>query len=193
MAEQHQLKDVKNSDIALVPQPSDDINDPLNWPKWKKAAAFSCIVYFAMLGSWIMGGVVLGIPAIIQEFGITLNDAIDGLISWIVLTLGLGVLSPPIRDTELLRTSSGHRSRSTLASARSSSSSHSSPSQAQYGVPKHSRGRVWKQPGSSVPLRTLLARVFALELKLISSSSMNAVSGWEFTSLGCWVVSALAA
>ena len=26
----------KNSHIVLVPQPSDDPNDPLNWPSWKK-------------------------------------------------------------------------------------------------------------------------------------------------------------
>ncbi len=26
----------KNEHIVLVPQPSDDPNDPLNWPQWKK-------------------------------------------------------------------------------------------------------------------------------------------------------------
>lgn len=26
----------KNAHIVLVPQPSDDPNDPLNWPTWKK-------------------------------------------------------------------------------------------------------------------------------------------------------------
>ena len=26
----------KNEHIVLVPQPSNDPNDPLNWPKWKK-------------------------------------------------------------------------------------------------------------------------------------------------------------
>ena len=26
----------KNAHIVLVPQPSDDPNDPLNWPQWKK-------------------------------------------------------------------------------------------------------------------------------------------------------------
>lgn len=30
----------KNSHIVLVPQPSDDPNDPLNWPKWKKHTVF---------------------------------------------------------------------------------------------------------------------------------------------------------
>ena len=26
----------KNSDLILAPQPSEDPNDPLNWPKWQK-------------------------------------------------------------------------------------------------------------------------------------------------------------
>ena len=30
----------KDSHIVLVPQPSDDPNDPLNWPKWKKHMVF---------------------------------------------------------------------------------------------------------------------------------------------------------
>ena len=30
----------KNSHIVLVPQPSDDPNDPLNWPQWKKHTVF---------------------------------------------------------------------------------------------------------------------------------------------------------
>jgi len=38
-----------------------------------------------------MGGVTLGIPGIISEFDLGLNDAVNGLISWVVLTLGVGV------------------------------------------------------------------------------------------------------
>jgi hypothetical protein len=89
----HQLKDVKNTDIALIPQPSDDVNDPLNWCKWKKSVAFLCVCFYAFLGSWIMGGVTLGIPGIITEFDVSLNNAVNGLISWVVLTLGVGVVS----------------------------------------------------------------------------------------------------
>ena len=90
-ADTHQLKDVKNTDIALIPQPSDDVNDPLNWPKWRKSVAFLCVCFYAFLGSWIMGGVTLGIPGIMTEFDVGLNNAVNGLISWIVLTLGVGV------------------------------------------------------------------------------------------------------
>jgi hypothetical protein len=87
----HQFKDVENKDIVLVPQPSDDVNDPLNWPKWKKGVAFLTVVFYAFLASWVLGGINLGIPGIITELGADLNQAINGLISWPVLTLGIAV------------------------------------------------------------------------------------------------------
>ena len=91
--EAHQLKNKKNSDIALVPQPSDDVNDPLNWPKYKKALAFLSIITFTFSLGWMLAGIAYGIPGIIQDLSISLNQAVDGLISWVVLTLGLAVLS----------------------------------------------------------------------------------------------------
>ena len=30
----------KYAHVVLMPQPSDDPRDPLNWPKWKKEACF---------------------------------------------------------------------------------------------------------------------------------------------------------
>src|SRR5271154_472363 len=105
-ADTHQLKDVKNTDIALIPQPSDDVNDPLNWPKWKKAVAFLCVCFYAFLGSWIMGGVTLGIPGILSEFPVGLNEVINGLISWVVLTLGVGVHLCLSYYSDMCRTSS---------------------------------------------------------------------------------------
>lgn len=39
----------KNSHIVLVPQPTDDPNDPLNWPKWKKHTVF--FVLYVILSS----------------------------------------------------------------------------------------------------------------------------------------------
>ncbi|KKY15770.1 putative mfs transporter [Phaeomoniella chlamydospora] len=34
---------VKGENLVLVPQPSDDPNDPLNWPQWKKETVFAVI------------------------------------------------------------------------------------------------------------------------------------------------------
>jgi hypothetical protein len=70
----------------LVPQPSDDVNDPLNWPKWKKVAAFIPIVCFAGPGTAIV--------LIMKAFHIDLEETVNGIIGYTILTLGLGVISP---------------------------------------------------------------------------------------------------
>lgn len=89
----HQFKDKGNTDIVLIPQPSDDVNDPLNWPAWKKSLAFSTILVFTALVTWVIGGLGTAIVLLIEEFGKDLNDTATGLISWCVLTLGAGVLT----------------------------------------------------------------------------------------------------
>jgi hypothetical protein len=76
---------------VLVPQPSDDPNDPLNWPKWRKALAFLSLCCFAGLTNWVIAGIGSGILLIMEDYEIDLNTAVTGTISWCILTLGLGV------------------------------------------------------------------------------------------------------
>ena len=38
-----------------------------------------------------MGGIALGIPGIMHEFGIDLNRTVNGVVSWTVFTVGIGV------------------------------------------------------------------------------------------------------
>ena len=76
-----------------MPQPTDDINDPLNWPKWKKIAAFIPIVTFAALTNWVVAGPGTAIPQLMVEFHLDLDQVVNGLINWVVLTLGLGVIT----------------------------------------------------------------------------------------------------
>ena len=95
IADTHQFKDKENTDIVLVPQPSDDPNDPLNWPKQKKALAFISIVFYAYAVTWVLGGIAFGIPLMMVDLNIDLNAAVTGLISWVVLTLGIGVSTTP--------------------------------------------------------------------------------------------------
>jgi hypothetical protein len=43
----------RNSDIVLVPQPSDSPRDPLNWPQWKKELLLLIIsIDTAVVGAW---------------------------------------------------------------------------------------------------------------------------------------------
>lgn len=41
----------RDAHIVLVPQPSDDPNDPLNWPRWKKHLTYGvlCVLDWLLL------------------------------------------------------------------------------------------------------------------------------------------------
>jgi hypothetical protein len=47
-----QLKTTKNGATVLIPQPSDDPEDPLNWSFGKKASVFACIIPGCFLTDW---------------------------------------------------------------------------------------------------------------------------------------------
>jgi len=85
----HVLK--TKDDIVLVPQPSDDPNDPLNWSTYKKALAFGPIISFAFLGNWVVAGFGVALLLLIEEFQRDLNTTAQDLIGMPVLALGAGV------------------------------------------------------------------------------------------------------
>ena len=87
----HRFKTQENSDIVLIPQPTSDPNDPLNWPRWKKHAALLSVSYLCMSAGWFLGGLGPAIPLVMAEFQIDLNTTVNGIINWSVLLLGLGV------------------------------------------------------------------------------------------------------
>ena len=89
--ETHQAKTER--DIVLVPQPSDDINDPLNWPTIKKIGAFMPIIIFSFVGNWSIAGLAVAVPQLMSEFGRGLNDTAQGFVGYPILGLGLGVSS----------------------------------------------------------------------------------------------------
>lgn len=46
----------RDSDVLLVPQPSNSPNDPLNWPLWKKdVMLFFICIDTAVVGAWVSG------------------------------------------------------------------------------------------------------------------------------------------
>jgi hypothetical protein len=90
----HRFKSKGDTDIVLVPQPKDDPNDPLNWPRWRKIMAFITVGSFASEAGWISGGLSTAIILLIKEFHTNLKTTVDGMINWNILTLGLGVKIP---------------------------------------------------------------------------------------------------
>lgn len=43
------LQRKKGEDIVLQPPPTDDPNDPLNWPTWRKHINFGLSVFYAFM------------------------------------------------------------------------------------------------------------------------------------------------
>ena len=78
----------KYSHVILVPQPSDDPNDPLNWPQWHK----ECILLIVGLSAAVVGafGPMLspGFVQISAELGISVNTLSQST-AWLILTIGL--------------------------------------------------------------------------------------------------------
>lgn len=78
----------KRSDVVLQPQPSNDVNDPLNWSRWRKEAYYiSILIGTAVVGA--IGPIVIPAPPqIVPEFKISVKEFI-ALIGDLVLTYGI--------------------------------------------------------------------------------------------------------
>lgn len=51
----------RNSHVVLVPQPSDDPNDPLNWPLWRRDMLFVLLLWGIVVGEcWHL---LMSVPA----------------------------------------------------------------------------------------------------------------------------------
>ncbi|KAF2276286.1 MFS general substrate transporter [Westerdykella ornata] len=80
----------RHSHIILVPQPSDDPNDPLNWPLWKK----DMILFIVGMSAAVVGayGPMLG-PGFIpvsKELNISIS-VLSQSTAWTILAIGLSV------------------------------------------------------------------------------------------------------
>jgi uncharacterized membrane protein YbhN (UPF0104 family) len=114
---------LRGTNVVLVPQPSNDPNDPLRWSTWKKYFAFLNVCLFAAMTTGFISGFSPALYLLGLEFKKDLSGT-SGLITWPLLVSGLGVSivhakrSFVLRDTFLTkpcRTSSGYQLPSTLA------------------------------------------------------------------------------
>lgn len=74
---------------ALYPVPTDDPNDPLQWPEWKKSAILIICSLYSFLGNGALTGPSVYINIYAEEFGIS-TTAASGLISYPNLAFGFG-------------------------------------------------------------------------------------------------------
>lgn len=182
----HQFKDKRNTDIVLIPQPSDDINDPLNWPSWKKTLAFAPIVIFTALGTWVIGGLGTALVLLMIEFEQDLNSTATGLISWSVLAFGAGVNLPsPVPsefESNVCRTFSGFPLRCISVNDLLFSFRHFYFLERLFGVPRRRVFEVLLRHVCCVLLREVLLKALLLRLVQIYSFFMSGDGGWVFMS-----------
>ncbi|KAF9011091.1 MFS general substrate transporter [Cyathus striatus] len=81
----------RHAHVVLVPQPSDDPNDPLNWPKWKKEACFWTLAFAATLDGALSPMVGPGYVLLANQFHVTVDDVASGF-GGILLGLGCFML-----------------------------------------------------------------------------------------------------
>lgn len=64
----------KYADTVLVPQPSDDPNDPLNWPQWRKDLALAILMGITVIVGcvWIM--LAPGQGVLVKEFNVSMTE-----------------------------------------------------------------------------------------------------------------------
>ncbi|KAL6250091.1 hypothetical protein RBB50_002392 [Rhinocladiella similis] len=89
------VKVAPDGHTILVPQPSDDPHDPLNWPSWRKHAILFSTGFFAFSMDFPVGAGVSCVFLQSAEFGLT-PVAINHANNYSVLLVGLGgfVLMP---------------------------------------------------------------------------------------------------
>ncbi|GAA6011267.1 hypothetical protein JCM10207_008282 [Rhodosporidiobolus poonsookiae] len=84
------------SHVVLVPQPSDDPNDPLNYPRWRKEANFWTLSFMAGLVGGIGPLLAPGYTVLAEQWGISVND-VAATNGDLVLALGIiMIFIPPV-------------------------------------------------------------------------------------------------
>ncbi|KAK4047493.1 hypothetical protein OIV83_005406 [Microbotryomycetes sp. JL201] len=78
---------IKSGNTVLVPQPSNDPADPLNWNKWYKAGALSSAVWLGFIQGFGPLSLSSQVPYYIESFGTTVDGVIN-LIGVTILVLG---------------------------------------------------------------------------------------------------------
>ncbi|RPD64562.1 MFS general substrate transporter [Lentinus tigrinus ALCF2SS1-7] len=82
----------KYAHVVLIPQPSDDPRDPLNWPSWKKEACFWTLVFAASLDGALSPMVGPGYVLLAKQFNVSV-DNVTSSFGFILLGLGIFMLA----------------------------------------------------------------------------------------------------
>ena len=92
-------KTTRDGAIILVPQPDDSMNDPLNWPSWRRDVALLSLGFYCMLG----GGMTPILAAGFNDVASTYNVSIPQVaLTTGLYMMGLGIGSVIASPTAIL-------------------------------------------------------------------------------------------
>ncbi len=88
-------KMTKDGKMILVPQPDDSLNDPLNWPTWRRDVALISLGFYCMLGGGMTPVLAAGFPNVAASYRVTIPQvALTTGLYMMGLGLGSVVFSP---------------------------------------------------------------------------------------------------
>lgn len=92
-------KKTPDGQIVLEPQPDDSLNDPLNWPMWRRDAALLSLGFYCLIGGGMTPILAAGFNNVAETYGVSTQDVAytTGL-----YMLGLGVGSVIMSPTAIL-------------------------------------------------------------------------------------------
>lgn len=93
------VKKTDNGQIILEPQPEESMNDPLNWPAWRRDAALLSLGFYCMLGGGITPLLAAGFTDISKEYGVAVEQV---ALTTGLYMLGLGLGSVLFSPTAIL-------------------------------------------------------------------------------------------
>ena len=88
-------KKTKDGKIILEPQPDKSLNDPLNWPSWRRDVALLSLGFFCMLGGGMTPVLAAGFGNVADTYGVSVPK-VALTTGFYMLGLGIGsVIASP--------------------------------------------------------------------------------------------------
>lgn len=88
-------KKTDDGNIILEPQPDDSVNDPLNWPSWRRDTALLSLGFYCMIGGGITPIIAAGFTDVANTFDVS-AETVSLTTGLYMMGLGLGsVIASP--------------------------------------------------------------------------------------------------
>lgn len=92
-------KKTKDGQVILDPQPDDSLNDPLNWPAWRRDSALLTLGFYCMVGGGMTPALAAGFNNVAADFHVSYSRV---ALTTGLYMMGLGVGSVIFSPTAIL-------------------------------------------------------------------------------------------